>query len=170
MILDVYIMDKSGVCLCKRNYGDFSQNVAGSDGLLLTGFMSAIMSFTERIGEAKLEVIRTDKYLLICNPSDPIAVILIAIGEKEETLRKIAEEILNRFRSLYGHVLDNWDGNIAQFSSFSKEIDEIINSRLKKQRVKDLLLNSSDFDVKKVADLILAEIDQQLQKIMEKSV
>jgi len=140
-----------------------------SDGLLLTGFMSALMTFTEHIGEAKLEVIRTDKYVLICNTSDPIAVIIIATGEREETVKEIAEDILKSFKSLHSHELEQWDGNIEQFQAFSKEIDEIINSKLKKQKMKELIL-TSNADAKKIAELILAEIDQQLQKIITKSV
>ncbi|MBS7287726.1 MAG: hypothetical protein KIH01_02995 [Candidatus Freyarchaeota archaeon] len=169
MIMDVYIMDKNGVCLCRRTYGEITGSESSSDGLLLTGFMSAIMSFTEQIGEAKLEVIRTDKYLLLCNPSDSVAVIIIATGERERTVKEIANEILKRFKAAYAQELDHWDGNIEHFQSFSREIDDIINSKLERQKVKELIL-SGDADAKKVAELILTEIDQQLQKIMEKGV
>lgn len=169
MIMDVYIMNKSGVCLCRRTYGEITGSELSSDGLLLTGFISAVMSFTEQIGEAKLEVIKTDKYLLLCNPSDSVAVIIIAAGEKERTVKEIANEILKRFKATYAQELNHWDGNIEYFQAFSREIDDIINSKFKGQKVKELVLNG-DADAKKLADLILAEIDQQLQKIIEKDI
>ena len=169
MILNIYIMNKNGVCLCKRTYGEIKGHETDSDGLLLTGFMSALMAFTEQIGEAKLEVIRTDKYVLVCNISDPIAVIVIATGEREETIKDVAAAILKRFRSIYDHELEEWDGNVEYFQAFSGEIDEIINSRMKKQKMKELILDNNA-DAKRIAELILAEIDQQLQKIMAKSI
>jgi len=169
MIVNVYIMNKNGVCLCKRTYSEITRYQTDSDGLLLTGFMSALMSFTEQIGEAKLEVIRTDKYVFVCNTSDPIAVIIIATGEREETIKEVAAAILKRFKSIYEHELEEWDGNIEKFQAFSKEIDEIINSRLKKQKMKELILDNNA-DAKRIAELIISEIDQQLQKIIAKSI
>lgn len=168
MILDVYVMNKDGICLCRRTYSKISKSEENINDLLLTGFMSALLSFTEQIGEAKLEVVKTNKYLLACNTSDPIAVIVIASGESEEVVKEVAKKILKRFKNLYAPLLNNWDGNVEHFQAFTKEIDYIV-EMMKKPDIKELI-RTNKMDAKEIAEIIIAEINQQLQKIMAKNV
>nr|MDO8062674.1 hypothetical protein [Candidatus Freyrarchaeum guaymaensis] len=167
MILDVYVMDKSGICLCRRTYKKIG-DIEGMDSLLLTGFMSAVMSFTENLASAKLEVIRTDKYVLLCNLSDPLATIILADKEDEDILKEVAEEILKRFKEKYRNKLENWDKNVDHFQQFCKEIDQIVQSKAKyPEKVRELIL-SGKLNAKEAADLILAEINQMVKEIMKK--
>ncbi|MEM1658795.1 MAG: hypothetical protein QXX87_04815 [Candidatus Jordarchaeales archaeon] len=168
MILDVYVMNKNGICLCRRSYGKISESEENVDDLLLTGFMSALLSFTEQMGEARLEVVKTNKYLLACNTSDPIAVIVIASGEREEVVKEVAKEILKRFKGLYAHLLNDWDGNIEYFQAFGEEIDYVV-KKMKKTNIRELI-KTNEMDAKEIAEIIISEINQQLQKIMAKNV
>jgi len=127
----------SGVCLFEEIYTDLKKGGISKD--LITGFLSAIVSFAEEAFRDELKNIKFTKYKILLEfTKEVIIVVAISIQnlpvstelkknlkiEIKETIKKI----VNRFNEKYLHYLgeDLWQGNVSLFDAFSEDLREIV--------------------------------------------
>ncbi|MEM1658215.1 MAG: hypothetical protein QXK94_04190 [Candidatus Jordarchaeales archaeon] len=122
MIHNVYIMRRSGECLVSRKYGSLE-----ADDDLVTGFLSAILNFSEQIdGERVESIIMGNKKFVYTIMND---VIFIAYADKEDSVKESLELLGQRFLEKYGDALKNWSGDKSIFEDFTSTMDEILGEK-----------------------------------------
>lgn len=118
MIRDIVILNKSGIALFSKNFGECHS--FGEDPHLFAGFLSAIYNFSESINSGGISKIdlsddkrilfqKNDKriYAMICDSTDDI-----------QTMEVKAEKISEIFESEYKKELERFEGDISCFEGF----------------------------------------------------
>ncbi len=127
----------SGVCLIEEIYADFKKEGISRD--LITGFLSAIVSFADEAFKDELQYIKFANHkILLRFTKSVIYVVAFSIlnVHLSEDLRKsikseineIIDKIILRFEEKYQQYLpdDVWDGSIMMFESFSNDLKKIV--------------------------------------------
>ncbi len=127
----------SGICLVEEIYADFKRDGVSRD--LITGFLSAIVSFATEAFNDKLEYIKFANHRIILRFTEEVIFVIalsienIAISESVKATIKaqindIINEIILRFTDKYSKFLtdDVWDGSVKMFNSFSEDLKSIV--------------------------------------------
>jgi len=133
-ILRIY----SGVCLFEEIYADFKKEGISRD--LVTGFLSAIVSFADEAFKDELRYIKFENHkILLRFTKHVIFVVALSIEdisasqEVKKTIKQqisaIIDKIIYTFNEKYKKYLpdDVWDGSVKKFDSFSRDLREIVN-------------------------------------------
>jgi len=123
------ILTKGGKSLLFRNYG--SSDV---DRDLLAGFLSAFSGFMKEISQSDIKSTATDEFKYYYTIIDDIIIVVCTDLEDDDAIvnSKITTT-KTKFIEKYGELLASgeWRGNRAIFTSFEKEIDDIILGAIK---------------------------------------
>ncbi|MHA1715389.1 MAG: hypothetical protein ACTSXP_07075 [Promethearchaeota archaeon] len=133
MIRAVFII-RQGICVFSSTY-DINLEVSKD---LLAGFLSALPAFAKEIEEdQELESFKLSGYQFVFKPlkntSDAVGnfmVLLADAKDKETTLRKILDLLVEKFEKEYN--LDDWNSNLKEFEGFKVHTDKIIFHRDRK--------------------------------------
>ncbi|MHA1235653.1 MAG: hypothetical protein ACTSQL_11275, partial [Promethearchaeota archaeon] len=129
MIQYLNILTKGGKSLLFRNYG--SSDV---DRDLLAGFLSAFSGFMKEISQSDIKSTATDEFKYYYTIIDDIIIVVCTDLEDDDAIvnSKITTT-KTKFIEKYGELLASgeWRGNRAIFTSFEKEIDDIILGAIK---------------------------------------
>ena len=120
----------------------FIQGSGEFDSALFTGFISAIQSFIEEIGEKKAEVIELGKskiYLTKDESTELIFVLRSSPDTKEKKVKKLLEKIITNFNDNYSKFLTTPEKLREHiFHAFHKDIHKITEEGMEK-RIKKFL-------------------------------
>jgi len=123
------ILTKDGKSLLFRNYG--SSDV---DRDLLAGFLSAFSGFMKEISQSDIKSTATDEFKYYYTIIEAIIIVVCTDLEDDDAIinSKITT-IRVKFIEKFGKLLASgqWSGNRAIFTSFEKEIDDIILGAIK---------------------------------------
>ncbi|MEX2725071.1 MAG: hypothetical protein Q6366_002225 [Candidatus Freyarchaeota archaeon] len=108
MIYDLYILTKEGLCVLHRKYGSLNY-----DETLITGFLSAISSFSRDISGEELELIVMGDKQFVSIPSENM--FFVAYSDKgdklKSTLLRIREEFIKKYGNIGAPTIDKSDIN-----------------------------------------------------------
>lgn len=96
---------------------------------LISGFFSAIFSFTSQFINKRLEILEIEYLRLIFRELDEY--MIVAFVDEYESItqvREILDKILKRFFELYRGTLSDWDFDLDVFEGFDKEIEAIMST------------------------------------------
>lgn len=149
MIHNVYIIDqKTGICLLHRKYGsiEFNQD-------LVSGFLTALKDFSIEFskGSGELKVIDMQVFYLMLVFRE--GVLVTAAADKNDDAKithKALNNIIDKFMSKFGNILDNWSGDVRIFRDFSEKVDKILkNGRVAEIPIRIPILKIYKKDFKK---------------------
>jgi len=123
------ILTKDGKSLLFRNYG--SSDV---DRDLLAGFLSAFSGFMKEISQSDIKSTATDEFKYYYTLLDTIIIVVCTdLEDDDATVNSKITTIRVKFIEKFGKLLKSgkWTGNRAIFTSFEKEIDDVILGAIK---------------------------------------
>lgn len=126
-IIGVFFVDSSGTPLFTKIMGKKS-NIIKSE-VQISGFISALFSFSKFIikedSGSKLKEVNFGKQLFYTVLKENI-IFAFLVDEMTPLLKRYIYIISNEFLSRYRKILDNFDGEVAQFYEFENVIDEYL--------------------------------------------
>ena len=123
------ILTKDGKSLLFRNYG--SSDV---DRDLLAGFLSAFSGFMKEISQSDIKSTATDEFKYYYTLLDTIIIVVCTdLEDDDATVNSKITTIRVKFIEKFGTLLRSgkWTGNRTIFTSFEKEIDDVILGAIK---------------------------------------
>ena len=123
------ILTKGGKSLLFRNYG--SSDV---DRDLLAGFLSAFSGFMKEISQSDIKSTATDEFKYYYTIIDTIIIVVCTdLDDDDATINSKITTIRVKFMEKFGELLKSgkWTGNRTIFTSFEKDIDDIILGAIK---------------------------------------
>ena len=122
----------AGICLFEEIYTDFKKEGVSKD--LITGLLSAIVSFSVEAFKDKLEFIKFESHKIILKFADDLLYIVAISLEPdiiEEAIYEKIDHIHTIFYKKYENILqtDKWDGSTEVFNSFSDELQQIVHRK-----------------------------------------
>ncbi len=123
------ILTKDGKSLLFRNYG--SSDV---DRDLLAGFLSAFSGFMKEISQSDIKSTATDEFKYYYTIIETIIIVVCTdLDDDDATINSKITTIRVKFMEKFGELLTSgqWRGNRAIFTSFEKEIDDVILGSIK---------------------------------------
>jgi small GTP-binding protein len=129
MIQYINILTKDGKSLLFRNYGE-----SDVDRDLLAGFLSAFSGFIKEISQSDIKSTATEEYKYYYTIIDDIIIVICTDLEDDDSeINPKLNSIRARFIEKYGKYIKNgqWDGNRTVFTTFEKELDNIILGSIK---------------------------------------
>ncbi|MHA1147510.1 MAG: hypothetical protein ACTSR8_04630 [Promethearchaeota archaeon] len=137
------IRNYAGICLYEAVYTDFKQEGISKD--LITGLLSAIVSFSVECFNDKLEFIKFKNHKIILKfENDLLYIVAISLEPSiiEQAIYERINLISDTFSSKFKTILENerWDGSIEIFKTFSEDLQKIVqrkplNIRLLKEKM-----------------------------------
>jgi len=118
LIYNVYILTRNGLCVLHRKYGGLEYDEA-----LITGFLSAISSFSRDISGEEFDMIVLGDKQFVAIPSENL--IFVAYSDNGDKIRDVLLKIKEEFIERYGQ-LDDWVGDESVASDFIPVLDEIV--------------------------------------------
>ncbi len=139
MIHHVWLINRAGICILDRDYTEFEVNKQ-----LFTGFLTALSYLADQFNR-KLDVISMGDMAIYYDLEENLIIALaVDRDDNEEEVRRKILEIREEFFLKFSNILVDWDGNLACFDPFSKELDRILmldwnfeyDSRIKSKEMK----------------------------------
>ncbi|MFX0069286.1 MAG: hypothetical protein ACFFA1_02690 [Promethearchaeota archaeon] len=130
MIHNVYVIDaESGICLLSRKYGSIEL-----DENIVSGYFAAIRSFVGEIVrdggkplKERARLIDMGVYdIVYVHSNDVLAVACIDKRDDENIVRKVLEDIAERFGSEFENEIRKSTGEVAVFKSFGSVLDRLL--------------------------------------------
>ncbi|MFB0560058.1 MAG: hypothetical protein ACETWM_02315 [Candidatus Lokiarchaeia archaeon] len=118
MIYNIYILTRDGLCVLHRMYGGLEYDEA-----LVTGFLSAISSFSRDISGEEFDLIVLGDKQFVSIPSENL--IFVAYSDNGDKVKNILFKIKEEFTNNYGQI-DSWEGDIGVVRDFVPVLDEIV--------------------------------------------
>ncbi|MFX1593391.1 MAG: hypothetical protein ACFFCL_11930 [Promethearchaeota archaeon] len=131
MIQELMITNEAGIALF---YHNFINNENLEDEQSLAGYFDVICRFTKHSFKESLRTLVLDSFIFyFYTHKSNFSLILKCenIDFDKKKLEEISETIIIRFLSQYKDILDDFNGEISLFKSFSEQIIEILNSQFK---------------------------------------
>ena len=128
LLQDLYIISDGGIVLYHRVFNE------KLDEQLFGGFMSALNSFAEELTNEGLSNFELqDKRFTLIRRND---ILFVANSSNKTKAKRVIEElesIVTRFFELYSEeILTTWEGNVAIFFDFEKEIEDSLEGTIQK--------------------------------------
>jgi hypothetical protein len=127
----------SGVCLVEEIYTDFKKEGISKD--LITGFLSAIVSFSEEAFSDDLHSIKFSNHKILLRFTEEVIFVIaisyqnLSITDDVKTsmkaqINEIIDKIVENFNEKYKKYLpaDVWDGSVKIFEDFSSDLGDIV--------------------------------------------
>lgn len=125
------IIDHAGIALF---YHNFINSEKLDDEQSLASYFDIICRFTKNSFKESLRTLVLDSFLFFfyTHKSNYHLVLKCEnIDFDKKILEKISETIIKSFLNQYKDILDNFNGEVSHFRSFSKEIIKILRSKFK---------------------------------------
>ncbi|MHA1799524.1 MAG: hypothetical protein ACTSVY_13845, partial [Candidatus Helarchaeota archaeon] len=115
----------------------FVQGSEEFNSALFAGFISAIQSFIQELGEKNAETIELGSSRIILSKNEDLGLVFVLrskLGSKEKKIRKMLDKIIKTFVENYSKYINTEDKIRTHiFSSFHKEFHKIIGDNLEKR-------------------------------------
>ncbi len=118
LIYNIYILTRDGLCVLHRKYGGLEYDEA-----LVTGFLSAISSFSRDISGEEFDLIVLGDKQFVSIPSENL--IFVAYSDNGDKIKNTLLKIKEEFTDNYGHV-DSWVGDTSAVRDFVPVLDGIV--------------------------------------------
>lgn len=125
------IIDQAGIALFYHNFTNYDKL---NDEQSLAGYFDIICRFTENSFKESLRTLVLDSFLFFfyTHESDYHLVLKCDnVNFDKKKLEKISETIISSFLTQYKDILNDFNGEISNFRSFSKQIIKILNTKFK---------------------------------------
>ena len=131
MIQEIIILSNDGIPLF---YHDFLNNLSSDpDFQIIASYFDQICRFAKYGFQESIDSLKLDKSIFYFHTHPYSRVHLIikcdiktdSSRSKRKILRLKADYILNQFVKKYQSSLENFDGNVTRFKSFSKVLEEL---------------------------------------------
>lgn len=129
MIKELMIINQAGLALFYHNFKD--EDKAG-DEQSLASYFDIICRFTKRNFKESLQLLMLDSFIFFfyTHKSRFHLVLKCKNGNYDKkALELISESILEKFLEKYSEILEDFNGEISQFKSFTAELTEITYSK-----------------------------------------
>jgi len=131
MIKELMIIDQAGIALF---YHNFINDDKLEDEQSLAGYFDIICRFTKMSFKESLRTLVLDSFLFFFYTHKSNYHLVLKCENKDfdiKVLEEIAEKIISRFITQYQETLDDFNGEISHFKTFSKQIIQILSSKFK---------------------------------------
>jgi hypothetical protein len=102
------------------------------DPTLISGFISAVISFTEELkpseGKEIIKFIDRGDFVLQVEPGKNVIGVLI-MSSKDYSFRDKLRMLVLEFERRYGDCLENWNGMASQFDDFEEQVKQLISTK-----------------------------------------
>jgi len=129
MIQELMIINQAGLALFYHNFND--EDKVG-DEQSLASYFDIICRFTKRNFKESLRILILDSFIFFffTHKSQFHLVLKCKNGNYDKkALELISESILEKFLEKYSEILEDFNGEISQFRSFTAELTEITFSK-----------------------------------------
>ena len=133
---NVWILLKSGICIFHKEYRSIHV-----DENLVSGFLSAAVSFVSKLGEDRVESITMGKKKFVCVASNDL-IFSICIDKEDEDQDAFEKlwEIKIIFLRKYLEEVKNWNGEVSVYRGFEEDLDKLLFEKTKvSNAVKELI-------------------------------
>ena len=131
MIQELMIINQAGIALF---YHDLLNNNRVDDEQSLASYFDIICRFTKRSFKESLRMLTLDSFLFFFYTHKSHYHLVLKCENKKidkKILESFSENIIDNFLSKYEDKLDDFNGEISHFKSFSNIIVDILNSKFK---------------------------------------
>ncbi len=131
MIKELMIIDQAGIALF---YHSFINNEKLDDEQSLASYFDIICRFTKNNFKESLRTLVLDSFLFFFYTHKSNYHLVLKCENRDfdkKMLENISETMITSFLTQYKDILDNFNGEISHFRSFSKQIVKILNSKFK---------------------------------------
>ena len=131
MIQELMIINHAGIALF---YHDFMNNNRVDDEQSLASYFDIICRFTKRSFKESLRMLTLDSFLFFFYTHKSRYHLVLKCENKKidrNILESFSESIIDDFLLKYEDKLDDFNGEISHFKSFSNNIVDILNSKFK---------------------------------------
>lgn len=131
MIQELMIINQAGIALF---YHDLLNNNRVDDEQSLASYFDIICRFTKRSFKESLRMLTLDSFLFFFYTHKSRYHLVLKCENKKidkKILESFSENIIDNFLSKYEDKLDDFNGEISHFKSFSNIIVDILNSKFK---------------------------------------
>ncbi|MHA1266712.1 MAG: hypothetical protein ACTSRS_15860 [Candidatus Helarchaeota archaeon] len=104
-----------------RNYTGFRVNRQ-----LFSGFLTALNSLAQQFNRQMDSISLGDIAIYYQIENDLIIAMATDRNDNEQEVRRKLQIVCDEFYLKFGNILANWDGNLAYFDPFLKELDRIL--------------------------------------------
>jgi len=129
MIQELMIINQAGLALF---YHNFNNEDRIDDEQSLASYFDIICRFTKRNFKESLRLLMLDSYIFFfyTHKSRFHLVLKCTNGNYDKKLlESISERIIEKFLEKYGNFLEDFNGEISQFKSFTTELAEFRHSK-----------------------------------------
>jgi len=155
MIDNLYIFNSSGKLLFSKNWK--SQGSVEEDPVLVSGFLSAIWMFAQRIGSKGVRSIQTENKLLVGVASPTYNLIFVLVSEPnadinacKNLLTRVRQSFLQKYRK---NIQKDCDFNLEDCNDWLQNLERIVEEMeitpvesVMKRFLKDIVDNKTDED------------------------
>ncbi|MFX1418273.1 MAG: hypothetical protein ACFE9N_05055 [Promethearchaeota archaeon] len=131
MIQELMIIDQAGIALF---YHSFVNNDRLNDEQTLASYFDIICRFTKREFNESLKMLTLDNYIFyFYTHKSNFHLVLKCVNTDidRKILESFSETIINSFLYKYKNILENFNGEISVFKSFSNHVTQILESEFK---------------------------------------
>ncbi|MHA1797342.1 MAG: roadblock/LC7 domain-containing protein [Candidatus Helarchaeota archaeon] len=126
----ILILKQTGECLFQ--YG--IEKDGKSD--LISGLMSAILSFSQELIGEKLDHLKFKSTLFNLKMKDGLIFIISSVlDDREEDTKELLDTISKKFLARYEKELKEWNGKTEQFDDFLEDLQVIFTNKKKEERM-----------------------------------
>jgi hypothetical protein len=129
MIQELMIINQAGLALFYHNFKD--EDRAG-DEQSLASYFDIICRFTKRNFKESLKILIFDSFIFFFYTHKSLFHLVLKCKNgnyDKKALELISESILEKFLEKYSEILEDFNGEISQFKSFTTELTEITYSK-----------------------------------------
>ncbi|MEQ9714701.1 MAG: hypothetical protein ACTSSP_00075 [Candidatus Asgardarchaeia archaeon] len=152
MILNIYIIHESGVCIFKREYSKETE----VDEQLISGFLMAIRTFAQQTFLDGLQRIQlASRRTLIYGYNSDFGILAAVLSDKRDNpilVERLVNKIIDMFIRKYKNHLKPLDPRVERYSDFAKDIDNLL---IKKIRSRDIISSVASITVAMSLSLII---------------
>jgi hypothetical protein len=128
-IMGLYVFKQDGVELFHRHFEEIT-----ADSVILTGFFSALQSFTDTIidkgtpGKTKIKGMDLEGYFFGFGLQDKleIAVVVGVTKDYQEMVQELISQIIGLIGSHFGDKLPEWEEDNDRFKDLENAIDQLV--------------------------------------------
>jgi hypothetical protein len=117
----VWIINRAGICLLDRNYSGLEINKQ-----LFSGFITAISSLASQFNRTLDSISMSDMTIHYTMEGELVIAVAVDHDDNEEEIRRKLHDLISEFKSKFGEILADWDGNLSYFDPFTKDLDRIL--------------------------------------------
>jgi len=136
-IMGLYVFKQDGVELFHRHFEEIT-----ADSVILTGFFSALQSFTDTIidkgtpGKTKIKGMDLEGYFFGFGMLDKLEIVVV-IGvtkDYQEKVQELISQIIGLIGSHFGDNLTEWEEDNDSFKNLENSIDQLVEKFVKERK------------------------------------